>query len=246
MKKIKTSSGVIKYNPEPTYWGVSQIDKKVATENIFIVKDILDANHVTFGLLAGTLLGAIREHDFIDHDEDIDLYLKSEDRQRVIDLLPLFMKKGFKVSRYHKTKKVLSIIRNNQYVDFNFFAPYNDDIRCCMGWLVLNRFYDNMDEIEFLGKKFMAPKDSEGYLECAYGRNWRTPIKWNNYEMPKWKIQLIEFADKLKQLLPYPMFMYLNRIKANMEIEKHLRYITRYCNDNGVPLVNLKQKYLYK
>ena len=39
MKKINTSSGIIEYKPVPTYWGVSKIDKVVAKENIFIVKE---------------------------------------------------------------------------------------------------------------------------------------------------------------------------------------------------------------
>ena len=242
MKTIVTSTGKkIQYEPLSLYRGVQFIDKRVAKENLFILKDILDKNNISFGLIAGTLLGAIREHDFIKHDEDIDLFVLSEDRQKIIDILPEICNSGFKVIRYHRTKKLLSIMKTGQYIDFNFYEPYNKDIRCSGGWLILDRFLTKTTTIDFLGKDFKVPEDYLGYLECAYSKNWRTPVVWNNYEMPWWKVKIYNIAEKIKELLPLPIYNYLISFSANKEINRHIGYMRRYCKDNNLPMVSFKK-----
>lgn len=238
MKTIVTSAGKkISYKPLPLFRGIQFIDKKLAKDNLLLLKDILDSNNINFGLIAGTILGAVREHDFIDHDEDIDLFVLSEDRQNIIDTLPQICAAGFNVIRYHRTKKLLSIMRNGQYIDFNFYEPYNKDIRCSGGWLILDRFLTQTTTIDFLGKEFKVPQDYFGYLECAYGKNWRTPVVWNNYQMSWWETKFRNLAEKIKDMLPLPLYNYLLSFSANREIERHVGYMTRFCKDNDLPIV---------
>lgn len=238
MNTIITSSGQkIQYKPLPLFRGVQFINKQLAKENLLLLKSILDDNGINFGLIAGTILGAIREHDFIDHDEDIDLFILSEDRQKVIDVLPQICAAGFEIIRYHRTKKLMSIMKNGQYIDFNFYEPYNKDIRCSGGWLVLDRFLTQTTTVEFLGKDFRVPKDYYGYLECAYGKNWRIPVVWNNYEMSWMETKIRNFFEKIKEILPLPLYNYLLSFSANKEINRHVGYMTRFCNDNNLPMV---------
>ena len=75
MPVIKAICGDISYTTYPLYLGIKKIDKIIARENLLLFKDIVSKHHIPFGLIAGTLLGAIREHDFIEHDEDVDLFL---------------------------------------------------------------------------------------------------------------------------------------------------------------------------
>ena len=70
---IHTSAGTYSYAFRPIFAGIKPIDKVIAKENLFLLKDICDEAGLKFILFYGTLLGAIREHDFITHDEDIDL-----------------------------------------------------------------------------------------------------------------------------------------------------------------------------
>ena len=82
MPKIHTSSGTITYKTYPLYTGVKVINKEISQENLLLLKRILDNYSIFFGLIAGTLLGAVREHDFINHDEDTDLFFLEEDKQK--------------------------------------------------------------------------------------------------------------------------------------------------------------------
>ena len=76
-KKIQTPIGTYRYKFIPIFEGIKQIDKQIANENLKLLKEVCDKHHLTFLLYFGTLLGAVREHDFITHDEDIDLIMSS-------------------------------------------------------------------------------------------------------------------------------------------------------------------------
>ena len=120
MAAIKTSSGqIIKYRNRVLY-GQKRINKPAAFKNLISLKRIFDDAGIDFLLIAGTLLGAVREHDFITHDEDIDLAFLYENKQRVIDLLPRILDQGFSIARYDR-RNLLSVIRNDEYIDFYFF-----------------------------------------------------------------------------------------------------------------------------
>lgn len=208
MTKIKTSTGVIKFKAVPIYRGVKQINKEIAADNLALLKEIFDQNGVEFMLYAGTLLGAVRDHDFITHDEDIDLAFEAKDKTKVFDLLPLLIQNGFDVARYDR-RDLLSVIRNGEYTDFYFFSPYSDDVSICSGVLCMTEFLMDKTSFMFKGKEYLVPKNTEGYLLFEYGKNWKTPIKWNNYEMPSWKRRLFELKEYAKDLLSDFMFYIL-------------------------------------
>ena len=109
MPRIKTTNGYIRYTTHPIYPGIKRIDKKLATENLLLLKDILDRNNISYVLIAGTLLGIVRENDFIDHDEDIDIVLPEEYRQQFFDCLHQIIDAGFNIARYDR-RGLISII----------------------------------------------------------------------------------------------------------------------------------------
>ena len=70
-KTIDTPKGKYRYKFVPIFEGIKPLNKEIANENLKLLKEVCDRNGLHFLLFFGTLLGAVREHDFIKHDEDV-------------------------------------------------------------------------------------------------------------------------------------------------------------------------------
>ena len=210
MPEIRTSKGKIHYNTIPLYCGFTRIDKVIEEENLLLFKEVMDKHGIPFVFLGGTLMGAVREKDFISHDDDIDLGIDIKNLQSVIDILPEFIDKGFAIARYDR-RCIISIIRKGQYVDLAFFEKYNETTSSCSGWLVLTQFLEDTDYIEFKGEKYLAPREYKEYLRCEFGDNWMTPIVFFDFNQPKWKIAVIKLSEKIKGALPDFIYFPLKR-----------------------------------
>lgn len=224
--RIPKTNQLYHYNTIPLYPGVKRINKIVALENLILLKSLLDANNIKFQLAAGTLLGAIRNHDFIDHDEDIDLALLDTERIKFLSILPKLRENGFELCRYDR-RDLYSIMRNGEYIDLYFFRPYDEDKMICSGWVVKSKFLLNSIEYLFLGEKYLIPKDFDDYLKIEYGDNWHIPIQYNNYDHPKWKILLFNVKEHIKEYLPIMLYNCLASKSEQKLIEKSLSHIRR-------------------
>lgn len=183
---IKTSKGEYKFKPINLFHGKKKINKKKARENILLLRDILSKTDIRWGLIFGTLLGAIREKNFIVHDEDIDIYIFYEDKDKILDLIYEFNKFGFDVARYEK-KSLFSIIRNNEYIDFYFFKKKLFGRRC-LDYYIPNLFFKHSAKIKFFNQYFPTLNNAHKYLEFQYGKDWKVP-KINSHAKPNifWK-----------------------------------------------------------
>lgn len=233
MPKIKLSNGHLTFKTIPIYLGIKYIDKNKAAENLAIAKDILDRNGIRFLIIAGTLLGALREHDFITHDEDIDLGFLDEDKQRTLDVLPQFIRAGFSIARYDR-RGLLSVIRNGEYIDFYFFAKHRDDgLRTCSGWLMPERFLTHATPLQFKEMTFLAPEDSIGALCFEYGPDWQTPVEWNDFAMPKWKRTLYAAKERLKDILPDALYFRITHFSEKILEKDYRQRLERYLRNGG-------------
>jgi phosphorylcholine metabolism protein LicD len=232
MAKILTSTGISLYYKNRVLYGQKQINKPVAFENLVLLKKIFEESNIPFMLIAGTLLGAIREHDFITHDEDIDLAFLIEDKSKVIDVLPRIIEEGFSIVRYDR-RNLLSVMRNNEYIDFYFFKKEEIYLRRCNGWLIPAKFLENTTEFFFKGVPFSVPKDYVEYLKYEYGETWRTPIKWFDYGISKRLWLKIYVKERSKEFLPDCLLDYFAR-KAEKKFEKKFRKkIEKYIEIGG-------------
>lgn len=227
MPTIKTPKGKLRYNAYPLFPGVKQIDKTIAFENLLILKRIFDKNSISFMLSYGTLLGIVRDNDFITHDEDIDLSIKEEYRKIFLCTLKELYQYGFEVVRYDR-RDLYSIMRKGEYIDLYFFRPCENNRWECSGELSLNEFFGEPDTITFRGFEFKTHSNHLDYLLMTYGANWRTPIKWNNYNMPKWKLALLNAKEYVKIILPDWLYYRLAKRAAKKVTKRCEKLIGTY------------------
>lgn len=172
---ITTSFGQYEYEPIKLYYGRKVIAIDQATENLILFKKTMDKYNIPFGIIYGTLLGAVRNNNFIEYDEDTDVFVLDEYRKEFLDLLFSFRDVGFQVARYDVD--LLSLIRNDDYIDIYFFKRGTLGRRICGDDTIPQSFFDVPEKINFLGQQFSTVSDYTAFLERAYGKDWRTPKK---------------------------------------------------------------------
>jgi len=149
-------------------------------ENMVIIRDILLSNNIRCFLHFGTLLGAIREKNFIPHDDDADLGVFINDFDKVIDLLPVFLSHGFEFNS-QRFGRLLQFIRNDEQVDIFFvtqaYGLFGKKWAIDERTTVPYKFLSDFEIINFLGYDFLIPKQPERLMRNLYGRTWQIPLK---------------------------------------------------------------------
>lgn len=158
------------------------LNREVAKEVLLEIKEVLDETKTEFFLINGTLVGAIRDKNFPKSDEDIDIAAKIyEIAPKIPILIPKLKQRGFRVQAFDRPygfRRNLKIIKRSIRTDFVCF-DYNGDKIFRAGRPEKNfskvydrKFIDNLQEIEFLGVKFLMPNHVEEYLTIDYGPGW--------------------------------------------------------------------------
>jgi lipopolysaccharide cholinephosphotransferase len=174
--KIVTNNSVIEYEEKVFPNEKAYLNIENATINLIEAKEILDNHNIGFGLIYGTLLGAIREKGFILHDRDTDLFVLDEEKEALLDVLPDFLSAGFNIGRYDG--ELLSLVRSEEYIDFYFFRKSGLIFRkCTVGLKAKAKYLENTMSYSFLGENFQVPIESEKLLVDLYGKNWMVPVK---------------------------------------------------------------------
>ncbi|MCA9330202.1 LicD family protein [Candidatus Saccharibacteria bacterium] len=176
------------------------MDPDTATMLLEDVASLMEKYKCTYWLSDGTLLGAIRENNFIAHDYDIDLGVWAEDFDiRVIhDLLKKFSCQLLRLQGKPDDGLVITVGRAGIHLDMFFYYPRkqtsktkNKDkvIYSCLYSLyqpynTSNRAkrydcdfpnYKPLVRRKFLGKEYWVPKNAQRHLEVTYGPDWQTP-----------------------------------------------------------------------
>ncbi len=142
-------------------------------------------------LMWGTLLGYIREGDFLKHDYDIDLGLLAQDYDKKEALVSAMTKRGYRVR--HDVPYALSFETKDclLHLDVDLLYPFKGELITSMssektGELTAHRFL--VEDFETLEKKIFpgdipvwVPGRAEHVLEMIYGE-WRKPIKSYSYK----------------------------------------------------------------
>ena len=175
LENIETSKGTIVIHNEKVFqYGLKKIDLEISKKNLLDFREILLRHNIKFGLIYGTLLGAIREHNFIKHDEDTDVYILGEEREAFLESLADFEKEGFIVGRYDEDA-LLSLVREDEYIDVYMFEKARFGNRIRRGQVIKEKYLSDTIEYNFLGKSFNVAKKYEEFLVYLYGEDWKIP-----------------------------------------------------------------------
>lgn len=155
-----------------------EIKKEDAREVLFKTQDIFKTFGIDIYLAFGTLLGAVRDKDFIDGDLDVDCFVKDE--EKLFKNLSNIETQGLKLIRaanyiysfrYHNNPKC--------YIDVYICCPTYTIWRIYCYRLVSSmvpKKYLQDGKIEFLGREFLCPKNPENILKFWYTDTWNIPI----------------------------------------------------------------------
>tara|TARA_Y100000389_G_scaffold67326_1_gene63615 strand:- start:123 stop:671 length:549 start_codon:yes stop_codon:yes gene_type:complete len=156
----------IKHN---TFFKNKEHEMKIRYENLHDIINILNKHNIEYWLQGKTMLGISKYGQLIKNDSDEDIGLDSKNILSICNIIiPELTKIGFKVIRATKNNSMVSIMRNNRYLDFCFFQT-NNDIYFYEKKQFPKNFYDNIININVNDFKYCVP---EKYKEiCKYSYN---------------------------------------------------------------------------
>lgn len=201
-----------------TYDTITPISDNDAKELLDLMKSLFTEQGLRFSLVFGTLLGAVRDKCVIEGDEDVDVFVESEERLRRI--LPFLQQNNLCVCRICEHFLYSFRIRGNKaYIDVYIKRqiPGIWGMRYCYlcGHVLPKRLIKQLNPLDFLGGTYLVPRKPERFLEFWYGKTWKTPIsgdhtkhgttlydKWNNTKgAPKIKRVLVILKMIIKQII---------------------------------------------
>lgn len=195
------------------------MDKQKALNLLLDTHQVLKDMGIKHFVTDGTLLGALRGADFIDHDADLDIgvFIEEFNRDIVVELFDelsdknikslhsfgsfpeffelAFKRDGIKIDiffyREHKGNYIFHAFRNG-----GKNLP-DDVITYYYPKRMLLSDEGSLNEVLIRGERFPAPANPYSFVQHKYGEDWAIPIKdWDWADAPNNKISQ-EYAEQI-------------------------------------------------
>ncbi len=151
------------------------------------LKSVFDKAGIRFFLFCGTLVGAIRDHDFPWLDDDVDVGVFFEDADKLMATEQAFKDLGYYVCFGPNVdgRRIYGYIAkkgSREKVDFYVLFSFGGE-RCFYRFVrdgkvhyipYPQKYFDSLKEIEFKGAKYLVPNPPEEFLTYLWG-NWKVP-----------------------------------------------------------------------
>lgn len=197
---------------------------KGCRELLELTDDILNDEGIEYWLTYGTLLGAYRDHNFIAHDYDLDIALNWDDRHNIKSLMlskGLVLKHEVHFGDWDNPENIeYRFEYKNTFIDIDFYKvsgntavtsnpSFIPDSPLVIGkkFLVITEEIVNpfkgLTEIEFLGRNYKIPANTEEFLIANYGKDYRIPIKDYDYREHALNIHEYSLEEKQSYMIVY-------------------------------------------
>ena len=124
---LKTSKGLFCYKQHLLYFGNKTINKELMVENLKIFSVFLDKIDINWGPAFGSLIGIVRNDDFLSWSPCFDIYILKEDEERFKDVLWLLNEVGFNLVRYER-RGLYYLERKGEYLKIFVLHKISTDI----------------------------------------------------------------------------------------------------------------------
>lgn len=195
---------------------------EIAIKMLKRVTRLLENNNIPYILDAGTLLGIVRENRLLPWDNDLDLSITKEFEKKLLKNIWKLRFFGYKVKIKYYSDNIKCFKANEPRIikifylnPFKFFRKdvaldiflkqkvgdeyyWTEGLRPPVLKVVSSDYYDNLTQITFRDKQFSIPKNYIDYIECRYGKDWRTPVK--KWDFKTNDLTVKEFLDPLKNI----------------------------------------------
>jgi lipopolysaccharide cholinephosphotransferase len=164
-------------------WGVpfkERMNLSVAKENLGLFYSSSFPAEMKSTLFFGTLLGFIREGNFIEYDEDTDIALLNPTTADLSFVKKHFLNLGFEIFR--DNEDLLSAIRKGEYIDIYKFRSNKNPEYSCLNYVIPQEYFLNIDFRKFGDLLLPIPSEPERVLQYLYGPDWIIPVR--NFHAP--------------------------------------------------------------
>ena len=173
-------------------------------EGLLVLKDILNKTLQKWFLTGGSLLGAVRDGDFIHWDWDVEVSVLAEEAvQKEGELLKNLIEAGFLIFSNDTSIENFKITLKGWGTEFEILGRYlnaTKDLRTRNITKVPAYLFKEVETITLRGHDFPAPSPVNKYLEALYG-DWKTPLKTGDkkkyYSKAAYKKDVKGFLDRV-------------------------------------------------
>jgi hypothetical protein len=163
---------------------------------IRVVIDDLTSMGLKPCLAYGTLLGAVREKQFIEHDDDVDLLIEfplptatySEVFTQKENLMSQFDTEKYKVTTEQSTVIHLTLRETNIMIDIFPYWEASGLTQLHMEKMnirgISTTILSTRSTVELHGEQFPSPGESEEFLRERYGDAWKISDKYHEWRWP--------------------------------------------------------------
>ncbi len=181
------------------------IDTEKGIEILNSIKTVMQEMQKSWFITDGTLLGLVRDGNFIEHDTDIDIGVFFEEwkERDVFDFIKRMLVFDLEIKYIFgdfTNNFEMSFVKNGIKTDFFFYREKEDGmiifhafknggrdiLKDVITYEYRSHLIKNIKPMFFIKSEYSAPADPVSVLEAKYGADWRTPNKgWDWAYDPK-------------------------------------------------------------